>query len=118
MDTARAIAPAVRWFIGLSAAAACAWIAPSASALDSDGEPVLLNRRNAEVLTRAAALGISGITDTIYVGFTPGHSADNWWSIWASRSGHRPPAQNAMWGFEPPYADVHSDSLQGWWSIR
>src|SRR5438477_6287869 len=74
--------------------------------------------------SKAAKLGTSATADTVYVGFTPGHSGDNYWSIFAGNnrvsagSWHRPPAKGGMWDWEPPYTDVHGDSLQGWWPIR
>ncbi len=90
--------------------------------------PRLMNVRMSQAL-RSRAVGLSGsasTVDTTYVGYTPGHSGDNYWSIWSGSdkfsvpSGpyHRPPARGAMWDFEPPYGDVHGDTLQGWWSVR
>lgn len=94
--------------------------------------PKLMNSAMAkELQTRAARLGSSvGTVDTIYIGFTPGHhnTTNNWWSIYsgsdkftpppAGQGWHNPPKKGGMWDFEPPYADVGGDSLQGWWSVR
>ncbi len=67
---------------------------------------------------------VSGTTvDTVFVGFTPGHTADNWWSIWSGSDNfhdggpyHRPPQQGGMWDFEGSYPN--GDSLQGWTPVR
>jgi len=90
--------------------------------------PRLMNGSMAkELRSRASRLGSSATTlDTTFVGYSPGHSADNYWSIWSGSDKfsvptgpyHRPPAKGAMWDFEGPYTDVHGDSLQGWWSYR
>jgi hypothetical protein len=115
----------------LLAAGATAFVANLALAAVDETEnltPKFLNSSMAkELQSRASRLGASATAvDTTYVGYTPGHSADNYWSIWSGNdkfsvpSGpyHRPPAKGAMWDWEPPYTDVHGDSLQGWWSIR
>ena len=119
LTSAPSRAVALVFFTCACAASARAHLAP-----DEDAQPVLKTARIArELSSRAARLGASSVvTDTIYVGFTPGHAADNWWSIWSgsSKTGvyHRPPARGGMWDFEPPYGDVRGDSLQGWWSYR
>jgi hypothetical protein len=90
-----------------------------------DVQPKLMNATMArELQTRAAKLGTSATSvDIVYVGFTPGHTSDNYWSIWSGSDKfhdggpfHRPPAKGAMWDFEPPYP--HGDSLQGFTSHR
>ncbi len=88
------------------------------AAPDDENLAPILTRPTGAIASRASRLGTSAAPDTIYVGYTPGHSADNGWSVWAGRGLHRPPTQGGMWDFEPPYADVHGDSLQGWWSYR
>jgi len=115
----------------LLAVGATAFVANLALAAVEEGEnlnPKFLNASLAkELQSRASRLGASATTvDTTYVGYTPGHSANNYWSIWSGNdkfsvpSGpyHRPPAKGAMWDWEGPYTDVHGDTLQGWWSIR
>ncbi len=113
----------------LLAFGATAFVANLALAnLDGDVmSPKLMNANMAkELQSRATRLGSSATTvDTTYVGYTPGkfNAANNYWSIWSGSDKfsvptgpyHRPPAQGAMWDFE---GSVHSDSLQGWWSIR
>jgi len=115
----------------LLAFGATAFVANLALAALDEGEnlsPKLMNSSLAkELQSRAARLGSSATSlDTTYVGYTPGHGADNYWSIWSGSDKfsvptgpyRRPPARGALWDFEPPYADVHGDSLQGWWSFR
>jgi FlgD Ig-like domain len=99
-------------------------LAPSPSgAFDFGGEvpqPKLMNAKIAgDLQSRASQLGASSTTvDTVFVGFTPGHTADNYWSIWSGSDKfhdggpyHRPPARGGMWDFEGPYP--HGDSLMG-----
>ncbi len=86
----------------------------------ADDLPVRL-RTTDLIHSHARALGASSAApETVYIGYTPGHASDNYWSIWAGTSAsgtfHRPPAQGGMWDFEPPH--VHQDSLQGWWPYR
>lgn len=87
-----------------------------------------------ELQTRAARLGTSILPDTVYVGFSKGHStANNYWSVYAGNDQFASPANfnrpqsdgfgsgAGLWDFEPHgnnYLDVHGDSLQGWWSTR
>ena len=116
----------------LLAFGATAFVANLALAnLDGDVmSPKLMNANMAkELQSRATRLGSSASTaDTTYVGYTPGkfNAANNYWSVWSASDkfpvnvapfslGHRPPTQGAMWDFE---GTVHSDSLQGWWSVR
>jgi hypothetical protein len=115
----------------LLAAGATAFVANLALAAVDETEnlaPKVMNSSMAKELhSRAARLGASATAlDTTYVGYTPGHTGNNYWSIWSGNdkfsvpSGpyHRPPAKGAMWDWEPPYTDVHGDSLQGWYAIR
>ena len=61
-------------------------------------EDLPLRLKTTDVLsTRARALGASGAApETVYIGYTPGHASDNYWSIWAGTSAsgtfHRTPA--------------------------
>ena len=92
----------------LLAAGATAFVANLAlAALDDDNmSPQLMNAAMAKELhSRASRLGSSATTlDTTYVGYTPGHAADNYWSIWSGSDKfsvptgpyHRPPAKGAM----------------------
>jgi hypothetical protein len=68
--------------------------------------------------TRARRFTTTVLPETTYLGYTPGHSGDNYWSVWSGQGLHRPPAQGGMWDFDGPYGDVHGDSLQGWWPVR
>ncbi len=114
----------MRFRFALLLSIGAASLAPSLAAafddLAGNPQPKLLNARMAQELrSRAASLPTSAtIIDTVYVGYTPGHTADNWWSIWSGSDKfhdggpyHRPPVQGGMWDFEPPYP--HGDSLQG-----
>jgi hypothetical protein len=103
----------------------------AAAALNSDEsiglQPKQMNAQMArELYSRAARLQTSATeVDTVYVGFTPGHGGDNYWSIWSGSDKfhpdgqwHRPPARGGMWDWEPSYTDVKGDSLQGWTPYR
>jgi FlgD Ig-like domain len=109
----------------LAGAALLAGPAPASASDESDVQPVLMNSGMArELQTRTASLSTSATThDTVYVGYTPGHSSHNWWSIWSGTDKfhdggpyRRPPAQGGMWDFEGPYPQ--GDSLQGWHPVR
>jgi hypothetical protein len=90
-------------------------------------QPKQMNAEMArELYSRAARLQTSANdVDTVYIGYTPGHGADNYWSIWSGSDKfhpdgqwHRPPARGGMWDWEGPYGDVKGDSLQGWTPYR
>jgi len=112
--------------LSMGVAAFSASMALSAVSDDMDLQPKLQNARMAQELqTRAASLATSATdVDTNYVGFTPGKSASNYWSIWSGTDKfhdggpyHRPFAgQGGMWDFEGPYPS--GDSLQGWTPVR
>lgn len=76
---------------------------------------------HAELVSRAAKLRTSGLTDTIYIGWTPGrfNAGNNWWSIGAGSGAgfHRPRtgAAGGMWDFN---TTQNGDSLQGWFPVR
>ena len=102
-----------------------------AYANEDDLQPKLLNAELAkELRTRAAKLQTSASTvDTTWVGYTPGkfNATNNWFSIgsgndkFSSPSGpyNRPPAQGALWDFEPTGGTyLHGDSAQGWFPYR
>jgi FlgD Ig-like domain len=100
----------------------------SAAASDVDADNVQPTVRNAqlsrELRERSPATAVaSNPRDTVFVGYTPGHTDDNHWSIWSGSDKlhdggpyRRPPAQGGMWDFEGPYP--HGDSLQGWTPVR
>src|SRR5690242_11434580 len=95
-----------------------------AASIDDNSRSLLRNQRLAtELRSRANQPATSAAADTTFIGFTPGHSGDNYWSVWSGNNAiggtwNRPPARGGLWDFEPPYAAVHGDSLQGWWSLR
>ena len=104
----------VRLFLQLSLCVAFS-VAPAHAQHDVvDPDPVLKVPPRSRAEFVAPRLRTSASAETVYVGFTPGYSADNYWSIWTS-IGY---ADEAVWDFEPPYEDVHGDSLQGWWPLR
>src|SRR5262245_41025313 len=99
-------------------------LAAPARAWDSDaGNPVpfIPHGSRAGLATVRSGPSVTAAPETVHVGFTPGHSADNYWSIWSGSGtagyGH-PPARLGLWDVEPSYADVRGDSLQGWWPYR
>ena len=83
-----------------------------------------------ELRTRAAKLQTSATTvDTTWVGYTPGkfNATNNWFSIGSGNDKfsvptgpyNRPPAQGALWDFEPTGGSyLHGDSAQGWFPYR
>lgn len=81
-------------------------------------------QKASELRSRALRLGTStnpSDLDTTWIGYTPGHTADNYWSIWAGhgkQSYNQPKMSgvntNGSWGFEET---VHGDTLQGWWPM-
>src|SRR5437867_2633857 len=99
-------------------AAICA-SALRARAQQAEGEhPIRIEPRTAARPARAA---VNAAAETVWVGFTPGHAADNYWSIWSGTAAQgfgRAATHQGIWDFEPSYADVHGDSLQGWWPYR
>src|SRR5207247_8326766 len=118
----------------LLVAGATAFVANLALAALDDGENLSPKLHNVTMARALQSIGSSATTqDTTYVGYTPGHAADNYWSIWSGSDKfsvptgpyHRPPAKGAMWDFEPDLGSfptgthyVHDDSLQGWWAYR
>ncbi len=92
---------------------------------DVDAQPVLMNAGMArELQSRSTSLATAAnVIDTVYVGYTPGHTSHNWWSVWSGADKfhdggpyRKPPAQGGMWDFEGPYPN--GDSLQGWTPVR
>src|SRR2546422_6134193 len=74
-----------------------------------------------ELASRGARLGTStGASDTTFVGYTPGHFGDNYWSIWSGlgKDGFKRPINGVpdkgTWDWE---VALHGDSLQGWWPL-
>ena len=99
--------------------------AAPARALDPDNDdpvPVRVHRtRPVPAFASRGASSVAAVAETVFVGFTPGHSGDNYWSIWAGAGKEgfgRPSASGGCWDFEPAYDNVHGDSLQGWWPYR
>jgi hypothetical protein len=103
----------------------------SASNTDDNLAPKLMNAGLAkELRTRAARLQTSATTvDTTWIGYSPGkfNAANNWFSIGSGSDKfsvptgpyNRPPAQGALWDFEPTAgAYLHGDSAQGWTPYR
>jgi hypothetical protein len=87
----------------------------------SEGLKLVNGQMAQELRSRASRLGTStGNTDTLWVGYTPGHETDNYWSIWAGfgKDGYYRPinglAHKGVWDWEQP---IHADSLQGWWPL-
>ncbi len=117
----------VTLLLSLGVAAFSANLALAAvNAGDTDLQVKLQNARMAsELQSRASALSTSATdVDTNYVGFTPGKSASNYWSIWSGTDKfhdggpyHRPyaPGNGGTWSWE---SAVSGDSLQGWTPVR
>jgi hypothetical protein len=68
--------------------------------------------------TRAGRFGTSANpADTTWVGYTSGHTADNYWSIYSGSGAdgfRQGSAAKGVWNWEQT---VHGDSLQGWWPL-
>lgn len=110
------------WLAGLAVVSILALPIPVLAQSDELPAPEaikLFSPRISRVLESRARKGAisAPLSDTTWVGYTSGHSADNYWSIYAGSGAdgyRRGTTAKGVWNWEET---VHGDSLQGWWPL-